>query len=134
MKNISIHKFITKISKYGSVSAVTTIFDFSILYFIDTITTFPRTIISIFTYLLGSTLGYFINTKYVFSPGWLDNHKKSELSLYIASGILGSIITGSIFYLTASIGINNIFIQKLTASLISFTLIFIIRNNFIFRI
>ena len=134
MDNISIQNFIKKISKYGSVSILTMILDLSLLYLIDYITSLPRSGISIFTYLCGSMLSYFLNRRYVFSPGWLKNRKKSELTLYIATGILGSLVTGMLFYVTASIGITNILFQKIISAPVSFIVIFLIRNNIIFKL
>jgi putative flippase GtrA len=79
-------------------------------------------------------LSYFLNRRYVFSPGWLKNRKKSELTLYIATGILGSLVTGMLFYVTASIGITNILFQKMISAPVSFIVIFLIRNNIIFKL
>ena len=134
MGNISIQNFIKKISKYGSVSVITMLLDFFLLYLIDYMPSLPRAGISIFTYLLGSTLGYFLNKKYVFSPGWLKNRRNFELMLYIATGILGSLVTGMLFYFTATLGITNIVFQKMISAPISFIVVFLFRNYIIFKI
>lgn len=116
--------------KYFSIVFVAFIFDFSFLFLIDLKFSFNRNILSIFSYLLGLLVCYMLLKKYVYSN--LENSSLFEISSFLLSGIAMSLITGLIFYITDFVGVENIFYQKITASMISFTTLFIIRNYFIF--
>ena len=116
--------------KYFSIVFVAFIFDFSFLFLIDLKFSFNRNILSIFSYLLGLLVCYILLKKYVYSN--LENSSLFEISSFLLSGIAMSLITGLIFYITDFVGVENIFYQKITASMISFTTLFIIRNYFIF--
>ena len=116
--------------KYFSIVFVAFIFDFSFLFLIDLEFSFNRNILSIFSYLLGLLVCYMLLKKYVYSN--LENSSLFEISSFLLSGIAMSLITGLIFYITDFVGVENIFYQKITASMISFTTLFIIRNYFIF--
>ena len=116
--------------KYFSIVFVAFIFDFLFLFLIDLKFSFNRNILSIFSYLLGLFVCYILLKKYVYSN--LENSSLFEISTFLLSGIAMSLITGLIFYITDFVGVENIFYQKITASMISFTTLFIIRNYFIF--
>mgnify|MGYP007000233769 len=91
------------------------IFDFSFLFLIDLNFSFNRNILSIFSYLLGLLVCYMLLKKYVYSN--LENSSLFEISSFLLSGIAMSLITGLIFYITDFVGVENIFYQKITASM-----------------
>ena len=53
--------------------------------------------------------------------------------LYFLGGIIGAIITAVAFLLLAAINVNNILVQKIIASVFSFTTVFIYRNFIVFN-
>lgn len=116
--------------KYFSIIFVAFIFDFSFLFFIDLKFSFNRNILSIFSYLLGLLICYLLLKKYVYFNS--KNSSVFEISTFLLSGTAMSLITGLVFYITDLFGVENIVYQKIIASTISFTSLFIIRNYFIF--
>jgi len=121
-----------KVSRYISVVCTAFTIDFVCLLLIDSIYEFDRVFVSSYSYFLGSLVSFFLMKKFVFIE--ITKNKNSlEFVFYIASGALMAILTGIIFFIANIIGIENIIIQKIFASLISFSTLYFIRKNYIFR-
>jgi len=120
-----------RISKYFLIVCIAFLCDFLSLIFIDFYTNFSRVFISSFTYLLGTMVSYLLMKKYVFTHP--TTSKIFEIFSYFFSAFVMSLIIGLIFFTTELLGIENIIVQKIIASAISFTSLFVVRKFIIFR-
>ena len=124
---------IIKIIKYAGTNGVAFIADFTVLFLLDTHTEFNRSYIAFFCYLLGTCVSFVLAKNFVFGRGWLADRPALEFSAYFLGGIIGAIITAVAFFILAAISVNNILIQKIIASVFSFTTVFIYRNFIVFN-
>ena len=124
---------IIKIIKYAGTNGVAFVADFIVLVLLDTYTDIDRSYIAFFCYLLGTCVSFVLAKNFVFGRGWLADRPALEFSAYFLGGIIGAIITAAAFFLLAAINVNNILIQKIIASVFSFTTVFIYRNFIVFN-
>ena len=124
---------IIKIIKYAGTNGVAFVADFIVLVLLDTYTDINRSYIAFFCYLLGTCVSFVLAKNFVFGRGWLANRPALEFSAYFLGGIIGAIITALAFILLAAINVNNILVQKIIASVFSFTTVFIYRNFIVFN-
>ena len=122
-----------KIIKYAGTNAVAFVVDFTVLLLLDTYTNFNRSYIAFFCYLLGTCVSFVLAKNFVFGRGWLADRPALEFSAYFFGGILGAVITALAFYILDAVSVNNILIQKIIASVFSFTTVFIYRNFIVFN-
>jgi putative flippase GtrA len=124
---------IIKIIKYAGTNGVAFVADFIVLVLLDTYTDINRSYIAFFCYLLGTCVSFVLAKNFVFGKGWLADRPALEFSAYFLGGIIGAIITALAFILLAAINVNNILVQKIIASVFSFTTVFIYRNFIVFN-
>ena len=124
---------IIKIIKYAGTNGVAFVADFIILVLLDTYTDIDRSYIAFFCYLLGTCVSFVLAKNFVFGRGWLADRPALEFSAYFLGGIIGAIITALAFILLVAINVNNILVQKIIASVFSFTTVFIYRNFIVFN-
>ena len=124
---------IIKIIKYAGTNGVAFVADFIVLVLLDTYTDIDRSYIAFFCYLLGTCVSFVLAKNFVFGKGWLADRPALEFSAYFLGGIIGAIITAVAFLLLAAINVNNILVQKIIASVFSFTTVFIYRNFIVFN-
>ncbi len=124
---------IIKIIKYAGTNGVAFVADFIVLVLLDTYTDIDRSYIAFFCYLLGTCVSFVLAKNFVFGRGWLADRPALEFSAYFLGGIIGAIITAVAFILLAAINVNNILVQKIIASIFSFTTVFIYRNFIVFN-
>ena len=124
---------IIKIIKYAGTNGVAFVADFIVLVLLDTYTDIDRSYIAFFCYLLGTCVSFVLAKNFVFGKGWLADRPALEFSAYFLGGIIGAIITAVAFFLLAVINVNNILVQKIIASVFSFTTVFIYRNFIVFN-
>ncbi len=124
---------IIKIIKYAGTNGVAFVADFIVLVLLDTYTDIDRSYIAFFCYLLGTCVSFVLAKNFVFGRGWLADRPALEFSAYFLGGIIGAIITALAFILLAAINVNNILVQKIIASVFSFTTVFIYRNFIVFN-
>ena len=124
---------IIKIIKYAGTNGVAFVADFTVLVLLDTYTDFNRSYIAFFCCLLGTCVSFVLAKNFVFGRGWLADRPALEFSAYFLGGIIGAIITAVAFILLAAINVNNILVQKIIASVFSFTTVFIYRNFIVFN-
>ncbi len=124
---------IIKIIKYAGTNGVAFVADFIVLVLLDTYTDIERSYIAFFCYLLGTCVSFVLAKNFVFGRGWLADRPALEFSAYFLGGIIGAIITAVAFILLAAINVNNILVQKIIASVFSFTTVFIYRNFIVFN-
>ena len=124
---------IIKIIKYAGTNGVAFVADFIVLVLLDTYTDIDRSYIAFFCYLLGTCVSFVLAKNFVFNRGWLADRPALEFSAYFLGGIIGAIITAVAFILLAAINVNNILVQKIIASVFSFTTVFIYRNFIVFN-
>ena len=124
---------IIKIIKYAGTNGVAFVADFIVLVLLDTYTDIDRSYIAFFCYLLGTCVSFVLAKNFVFGRGWLADRPALEFSAYFLGGIIGAIITAVAFLLLAAINVNNILVQKIIASVFSFTTVFIYRNFIVFN-
>jgi putative flippase GtrA len=124
---------IIKIIKYAGTNGVAFVADFIVLVLLDTYTDIDRSYIAFFCYLLGTCVSFVLAKNFVFGRGWLADRPALEFSAYFLGGIIGAIITAAAFILLAAINVNNILVQKIIASVFSFTTVFIYRNFIVFN-
>ena len=124
---------IIKIIKYAGTNGVAFVADFIVLVLLDTYTDINRSYIAFFCYLLGTCVSFVLAKNFVFGRGWLADRPALEFSAYFLGGIIGAIITAVAFILRAAINVNNILVQKIIASVFSFTTVFIYRNFIVFN-
>ena len=124
---------IIKIIKYAGTNGVAFVADFIVLVLLDTYTDIDRSYIAFFCYLLGTCVSFLLAKNFVFGRGWLADRPALEFSAYFLGGIIGAIITAVAFILLAAINVNNILVQKIIASVFSFTTVFIYRNFIVFN-
>ena len=124
---------IIKIIKYAGTNGVAFVADFIVLVLLDTYTDINRSYIAFFCYLLGTCVSFVLAKNFVFGRGWLADRPALEFSAYFLGGIIGAIITAVAFLLLAAINVNNILVQKIIASVFSFTTVFIYRNFIVFN-
>lgn len=124
---------IIKIIKYAGTNGVAFVADFIVLVLLDTYTDIDRSYIAFFCYLLGTCVSFVLAKNFVFGRGWLADRPALEFSAYFLGGIIGAIITAAAFFLLAAINVNNILVQKIIASVFSFTTVFIYRNFIVFN-
>ena len=124
---------IIKIIKYAGTNGVAFVADFIFLVLLDTYTDINRSYIAFFCYLLGTCVSFVLAKNFVFGRGWLADRPALEFSAYFLGGIIGAIITAVAFILLAAINVNNILVQKIIASVFSFTTVFIYRNFIVFN-
>ena len=124
---------IIKIIKYAGTNGVAFVADFIVLVLLDTYTDINRSYIAFFCYLLGTCVSFVLAKNFVFGRGWLADRPALEFSAYFLGGIIGAIITAVAFILLAAINVNNILVQKIIASVFSFTTVFIYRNFVVFN-
>ena len=124
---------IIKIIKYAGTNGVAFVADFIVLVLLDAYTDINRSYIAFFCYLLGTCVSFVLAKNFVFGRGWLADRPALEFSAYFLGGIIGAIITAVAFFLLAAINVNNILVQKIIASVFSFTTVFIYRNFIVFN-
>ena len=124
---------VIKIIKYAGTNGVAFVADFIVLVLLDTYTDINRSYIAFFCYLLGTCVSFVLAKNFVFGRGWLADRPALEFSAYFLGGIIGAIITAVAFLLLAAINVNNILVQKIIASVFSFTTVFIYRNFIVFN-
>ena len=124
---------VIKIIKYAGTNGVAFVADFIVLVLLDTYTDINRSYIAFFCYLLGTCVSFVLAKNFVFGRGWLADRPALEFSAYFLGGIIGAIITALAFILLAAINVNNILVQKIIASVFSFTTVFIYRNFIVFN-
>ena len=124
---------IIKIIKYAGTNGVAFVADFIVLVLLDTYTDINRSYIAFFCYLLGTCVSFVLAKNFVFGRGWLADRPALEFSAYFLGGIIGAIITAVAFILLAAMNVNNILVQKIIASVFSFTTVFIYRNFIVFN-
>ena len=124
---------IIKIIKYAGTNGVAFVADFIVLVLLDTYTDINRSYIAFFCYLLGTCVSFVLAKNFAFGRGWLADRPALEFSAYFLGGIIGAIITAVAFILLAAINVNNILVQKIIASVFSFTTVFIYRNFIVFN-
>ena len=124
---------IIKIIKYAGTNGVAFVADFIVLVLLDTYTDINRSYIAFFCYLLGTCVSFVLAKNFVFGRGWLADRPALEFSAYFLGGIIGAIITAVAFILLAAINVNNILVQKIIASVLSFTTVFMYRNFIVFN-
>ena len=124
---------IIKIIKYAGTNGVAFVADFIVLVLLDTYTDINRSYIAFFCYLLGTCVSFVLAKNFVFGRGWLADRPALEFSAYFLGGIIGAIITAVAFILLAAINVNNILVQRIIASVFSFTTVFIYRNFIVFN-
>ena len=122
-----------KIIKYAGTNGVAFVADFTVLLVLDTYTNFNRSYIAFFCYLLGTCVSFVLAKNFVFGRGWLADRPALEFSAYFLGGVLGAVITAAAFYILDAVCVNNILIQKIIASIFSFTTVFIYRNFIVFN-
>ena len=122
-----------KIIKYAGTNGVAFVADFTVLLLLDTYTNFNRSYIAFFCYLLGTCVSFVLAKNFVFGRGWLADKPALEFSAYFLGGVLGAVITAGAFYILDAVSVNNILIQKIIASVFSFTTVFIYRNFIVFN-
>ena len=124
---------IPRIVKYGGTNSLAFAFDFILLLSLDYFFDFNRSILAGFCYLSGTIISYVLAKNFVFNPGWLESKPATEFSAYFLGGILGSIITTSIFFLLFQLGIEQIVLQKFIATFFSFFTIYAYRKYLVFK-
>ena len=124
---------IIKIIKYAGTNGVAFVADFIVLVLLDTYIDINRSYIAFFCYLLGTCVSFVLAKNFVFGRGWVADRPALEFSAYFLGGIIGAIITAVAFILLAAINVNNILVQKIIASVFSFTTVFIYRNFIVFN-
>ena len=122
-----------KIIKYAGTNGVAFVADFTVLLLLDTYTDINRSYIAFFCYLLGTCVSFVLAKNFVFGRGWLSDKPALEFSAYFLGGVLGAVITAGAFYILDAVSVNNILIQKIIASVFSFTTVFIYRNFIVFN-
>lgn len=122
-----------KIIKYAGTNGVAFVADFTVLLLLDTYTDINRSYIAFFCYLLGTCVSFVLAKNFVFGRGWLADKPALEFSAYFLGGVLGAVITAGAFYILDAVSVNNILIQKIIASVFSFTTVFIYRNFIVFK-
>ena len=122
-----------KIIKYAGTNGVAFVADFTVLVLLDTYTDINRSYIAFFCYLLGTCVSFVLAKNFVFGRGWLADKPALEFSAYFLGGVLGAVITAGAFYILDAVSVNNILIQKIIASVFSFTTVFIYRNFIVFN-
>ena len=122
-----------KIIKYAGTNGVAFVADFTVLLLLDTYTDINRSYIAFFCYLLGTCVSFVLAKNFVFGRGWLADKPALEFSAYFLGGVLGAVITAGAFYVLDAVSVNNILIQKIIASVFSFTTVFIYRNFIVFN-
>ena len=122
-----------KIIKYAGTNGVAFVADFTVLLLLDTYTDINRSYIAFFCYLLGTCVSFVLAINFVFGRGWLADKPALEFSAYFLGGVLGAVITAGAFYILDAVSVNNILIQKIIASVFSFTTVFIYRNFIVFN-
>tara|TARA_B100000925_G_C21744643_1_gene360765 strand:- start:54 stop:446 length:393 start_codon:yes stop_codon:yes gene_type:complete len=122
-----------KIIKYAGTNGVAFVADFTVLLLLDTYTDINRSYIAFFCYLLGTCVSFVLAKNFVFGRGWLADKPALEFSAYFLGGVLGAVITAGAFYILDAVSVNNILIQKIIASVFSFTTVFIYRNFIVFN-
>ena len=122
-----------KIIKYAGTNGVAFVADFTVLLLLDTYTDINRSYIAFFCYLLGTCVSFVLAKNFVFGRGWLADKPALEFSAYFLGGVLGAVITAGAFYILDAVSVNNILIQKIIASVFSFTTVFIYRNLIVFN-
>ena len=122
-----------KIIKYAGTNGVAFVADFTVLLLLDTYTDINRSYIAFVCYLLGTCVSFVLAKNFVFGRGWLADKPALEFSAYFLGGVLGAVITAGAFYILDAVSVNNILIQKIIASVFSFTTVFIYRNFIVFN-
>ena len=122
-----------KIIKYAGTNGVAFVADFTVLLLLDTYTDINRSYIAFFCYLLGTCVSFVLAKNFVFGRGWLADKPALEFSAYFLGGVLGAVITAGAFYILDAVSVSNILIQKIIASVFSFTTVFIYRNFIVFN-
>tara|TARA_B100000886_G_scaffold266313_1_gene190648 strand:- start:157 stop:549 length:393 start_codon:yes stop_codon:yes gene_type:complete len=122
-----------KIIKYAGTNGVAFVADFTVLLLLDAYTDINRSYIAFFCYLLGTCVSFVLAKNFVFGRGWLADKPALEFSAYFLGGVLGAVITAGAFYILDAVSVNNILIQKIIASVFSFTTVFIYRNFIVFN-
>ena len=122
-----------KIIIYAGTNGVAFVADFTVLLLLDTYTDINRSYIAFFCYLLGTCVSFVLAKNFVFGRGWLADKPALEFSAYFLGGVLGAVITAGAFYILDAVSVNNILIQKIIASVFSFTTVFIYRNFIVFN-
>ena len=122
-----------KIIKYAGTNGVAFVADFTVLLLLDTYTDINRSYIAFVCYLLGTCVSFVLAKNFVVGRGWLADKPALEFSAYFLGGVLGAVITAGAFYILDAVSVNNILIQKIIASVFSFTTVFIYRNFIVFN-
>ena len=125
--------FIIKITKYAGTNGAAFVVDTLVLITIDFFFNFERAYVAFFCYLLGTCVSFVLSKRYVFKGGWLNNRPVTEFFAYFFGGVIGAVITALMFILLINVGVENLLVQKIIASIFSFITVFAYRNFYVFK-
>jgi putative flippase GtrA len=118
--------------RYLATSVAALVVDYGLLLGITRLHAGNRTLVAVTTYIVGALVHYRLSRRYVFEPGWLHHMPRREFALFLASGLLGALLTAAVFWASAQAGMDNVTIQKALAVLASFTATYLLRKNVVF--
>ena len=120
----------TQAFKYAIVGGVCTILDLALLYLLVRLLDVNYLTASVFSFMSGATLNYFLCTTWIFDKSRLEN-KREEFMYYIAITFVVLLInTGLMWWFTSMIGLYFI-ASKLIVICVTFTLNFLSRKYFL---
>ena len=84
-------------------------------------------------YSAGLVVAYFLIADKVFKDGWLNKSKKLEFLLFVASGLLGILLTYATVWTFILIIGERVNMAKLSAVVVSFVGVYIFRKLVVFK-
>ncbi len=119
--------------RYLGTSVAALAVDYGLLLGITGLHASNRTLVASATYMVGALVHYQLSRRYVFEPGWLHHLPRREFAFFLASGLLGTLLTAAVFWASGRAGVDNVTIQKGLSVLVSFTATYLLRKNVVFR-
>lgn len=120
---------LSELFRYGMVSGVALIIDFGCLLLLAQL--FHYLLAATLSFILGGVVAYFLSVRFVFQHRKLDQ-VATELSLFIALGLVGLIINAAIISMSVSYWSLSIPFAKILAANGTFTSNFILRKWLLF--
>jgi putative flippase GtrA len=123
----------TELYRYLKVSIIALTFDYSSYWLLFTYTSLAQEWLGILSYLSGLFLAYFLLKKYVFKSTWLKKRRLQEISLFIISGMIGSLVTYLTILIYKILLNSENHLAKIIASVISFFVVYFFRKFYVFK-
>jgi len=118
---------------YTAVSALAWLVDVAVLFFMAMQLNIPHYLAAATGYAVGLVVHYVLSVRYVFVYRRMAGQWRTELLLYLLTGLLGVALSAGIVHVGSLLGLPLI-VSKLIATGVTFVAVFVVRKITLFTI